>query len=642
MQAKLLSLAAIAATTASMAAQCVAPSGPQTLETVYQGTTFYSANTPPNYGVSLDPGVAIRFDLSVSSSIDLTQVGSNFLNDGGTYAGIPCPNLVGAPNGTCEVWVVPNNTVNNAALFTNNPYTHIPSVPPIAPWTLLSNQATHLSNLVFAAPDTPSLATFNPPLSLAPGNYAVCLVFVPRGVATLPAGTGTPANPATDRIHPLFTNMTSVPTPTTFTDGFLTISNPGVQSPAFANGALSPASIPTAYMPNFTLTYTLGANVAYATPFGTGCYVGTPAFYESWVDGAMDIDAQGSIHGLDLALVGGSYLVTRNITPGLLVAPGSSVGAVQLNTLAPLLTTGGWDDALAAPITMPFSFPHAADPVGSNVLHVSSNGIAYFASATNTFGFYDDYAGFLANRPGIAAAWCDYEPADLHSAQGGTGNLWYDTDNATYAAVTWQGVQTWNEPTNLSTVQLVLGVGGSVRIRYGATGIRSTNAPVLVGYTPGNGAADPGTGSTPRRIPDFSAATAAGGYLAGVRSIAAELRLGNRPRVGSPLVLRTSNIDPTVLLNATLISTSSLPGPDLASIGMPGCNAYVVLPGLVSNLGVVAGGVDTWNALAVIPPAFAGVDLFAQSVQFATGFPVSYNAANLLVSNGVCIHFDAF
>ena len=192
MHKTLASLTAIAVATASLSAQCVAPTGAQNLSTTYFGTTFYAAATPPLYGVSLDPGVAIRCNLAVNANINITAVGSNFLNDGGTYATVPCPNLVGAPNGTCEVWVVPNDTVLNPALFTANAYTHNPSVPPIAPWTHLSTAATHVSNLVFAAPDTPSTATFNPPLALAAGNYAVVFVFVPRGVATLPPGTGIP------------------------------------------------------------------------------------------------------------------------------------------------------------------------------------------------------------------------------------------------------------------------------------------------------------------------------------------------------------------------------------------------------------------------------------------------------------------
>lgn len=643
MHKTLLSLATVAAAAAQLSAQCVAPTGQQSIQTTYFGTTFYACTTAPNYCVSLDPGVAIRCDLTVSGNINLTQVGTNFLNDGGTYAGIVVPNLVGAPNGTCEVWIAPNDTVLNATLFTNNPYTHIPSVPPIAPWQLLSNQATHVSNLVYAAPDTPSLATFNPPLALTPGNYAVVFVFVPRGVATIPPGTGTPANPATDRMHPLFTNMNTQPTPTTFADGFISLTNIGVQSPAFANGALSPSSA-TPYMPNLTVNYTVGAGAAYQTAYGSGCYDRKQAFYESWADGAsMDIDGQAGINGLDMFFIGTNYIVTTNAAPGLAVNPGSSTGAVQINTQTPALTTGAWDDALAAPITMPFFFPYPTNPTGSNTLQISSNGIVYFETGTATFGFYNGYGGFLANRPGIAAGWSDFEPADLATFGGGAGNIWYDTDGATYAAVTWQNVQIWNQPANLNTVQVVLQAGGGVQIRYGAGGMNAAaGTPILVGFTPGNGATDPGTGATPRRFPDFSVAASGGGYVSGDGAAPAVISLANRPKVGSALQIDTNNIDASGLINITLVSAASLPGIDLGVVGMPGCGAFINLPELASNFGVVAGGSASWPALASIPAAFAGVDLYAQSVQLCTGVPNSFNPANILASNAVCIHFDNF
>ncbi|MEQ1631599.1 MAG: hypothetical protein ABL997_04445 [Planctomycetota bacterium] len=640
MHKTLLSLTAIAVATASLSAQCVAPTGTQNLETTYFGTTFYANLTPPLYGVNIDPGVAIRCDLSVSANINITAVGANFLNDGTAPAGVPVPNLIGAPNGTCEVWVVPSDTVLNPVLFTANPYTHNPSVPPIAPWTHLSNQASHVSNLVYAAPDTPSTATFSPPLTLAPGNYAVVFVFVPTGVATIPPGTGVPANPATDRIHPLFTNMNTQPGPTTYTDGFITISNPGVQSPAFVNGALSPTSV-TPYMPNFNITYSLGANVAYSTQYGVGCYDRKQTFYESWTNGTMDIDAQAGVNGLDFFNIGSNYIVNTNAAPGLIVAPGSSVGAVQINTQAPALTTGAWDDALATPITMPFAFAYPSNPVGSTTLQISSNGIVYFETTTATFGFYDGYAGFLAGRAAIAAGWSDFEPADLNTFLGGTGNIWYDTDNASYVAVTWQGVQIWNEAANLNTVQIVLSNGGGVQIRYGAGGMNSTNAPILVGFTPGNGSVDPSSGVTPRLAPDFSVAAGGGGYVSGDGAAPAVISLANRPNVGNALTINTNNIDPSGLINITLISGASLPGIDLAAIGMAGCAANINLPEIASNLGIVGGGSDSWFALGSIPGAFAGVNLYAQSAQLTTGVP-SYNPANILVSNAVCIHFDLF
>ena len=658
MHKTLASLTAIAVATASLSAQCVAPTGAQNLSTTYFGTTFYAAATPPLYGVSLDPGVAIRCNLAVNANINITAVGSNFLNDGFTYATVPCPNLVGAPNGTCEVWVVPNDTVLNPALFTANAYTHNPSVPPIAPWTHLSTAATHVSNLVFAAPDTPSTATFNPPLALAAGNYAVVFVFVPQGVATLPPGTGIPANAVTDRIHPLFTNLTSQPGPSTYSDGFITISNPGVISPAFANGALSPASTPTPFMPNFNITYTLGAQLAYQTPYGVGCYDRKQSFYESFaatpVVNGGPIDLQNS--AISMFNVGNNYIASTGAStfPFNGTVPGSTLyysglgptTPTQVNTGAPgVALFGDWDDSVSVAYPLPFPFSYAGDGgVPATAIRIGSNGAIWLSgTAPTSLTFNGGYAGWLLGPPSIAGAFMDLWPADLSTFQGGTGNIFADSDGASYVTITWSGVREYPNTANNSAnnnFQITLQAGGGVELTYGS--VRNGNSSLLVGFTPGNGAADPGTGATPRQAPDLSVAIAGPGYVSGDGAAPSVISLANRPNSGAPLIINTNNIDPTAPINITLISASSLPGIDLAGIGMGGCSAWINLPEIASFLSLVGGGSASWPALASIPPSFAGVDLYAQSAQLATGFPVSYNSANILVSSAVCIHFDLF
>ncbi|MGE3172313.1 MAG: hypothetical protein AB7O97_06775 [Planctomycetota bacterium] len=635
-----LALASLALS-AAIRAQCVAPVGPRSLETLFAGTTFFANTTPPTFGVSLDPGVAVRFDLSVGVGISIDSIGTNLLNDGGTYAGVTVPNLIGAPNGTMEVWISgPPDTVLNAALFTNNPYTHLPppGVPPIAPWVQLSNPATHLDNLVFSAPDTASVATFNPPLQLPPGDYAVVAVLVPQGVAG-PAGVA--ANPATDRIHPLLTNLNTIPGPVAYSDQFLKISNPGVQSPAFVNGALQPTS-PTPFMPNLRIDYTIpnATTTAFSTSYGAGCYDSFSTFYEEFVaPGSIDLST-GALNGLDFFNLGSGYIVTTNPVPGLFVTPGSTAGALQLNTGVPALSTGAWDDATSGPISIPFTFNFPGG-AGTTILDVSSNGIVYLETATTTFGFYNGYAGFLANQPAIAAAWGDLEPADLNTFLGGTGDLWVDFDPLNqWVAVTWDGCQVWNEPTNINTAQVVLFNGGNVSIRYGGQ-VNFTNAPFLVGFTPGNGAPDPGSGPAPRQFPDLSVAGSGAGFLSGGGNTAANISLQGRPRIGQPLVIDTKNVVATSAANLTVLSGASLPGVGLNTLGMPGCSAWVSLPAVVTDF-AFGPGPYSWNVTGpggVIPAAVVGVNLFAQSVQFDTAVPPP-NAASLLVSDAVCIHFD--
>jgi hypothetical protein len=118
------------------------------------------------------------------------------------------------------------------------------------------------------------------------------------------------------------------------------------------------------------------------------------------------------------------------------------------------------------------------------------------------------------------------------------------------------------------------------------------------------------------------------------------LQLANRPKVGAPLAFLTSNLDTTAVINVTLVSTGRTPGVDLRALGMAGCSVHIALPEIASLAQLNAGGQASWPALASIPAAFAGYDLFAQSVQLCTGQGVSYNSANILTSNGLCFRFE--
>ncbi|MGE3174890.1 MAG: hypothetical protein AB7O97_19845 [Planctomycetota bacterium] len=633
MHRSLLSLAVLASLGATVSAQCAAPTGLRTLETLFAGTTFYANATPPEYGVSMDPGTALRFDLDVDSAIDISAIGVNVLNDGGTYGPVPVPNLVGAPNGTLEFWFVPNDTVNNAVLFTSNPYTHVPPVPPIAPWQQAN--AGNVGNLVFAAPDTPSMASFSPPIHLAPGNYAVVLVMVPSGT-----------NPATDRIHPLFTNVNSVPTPLTVDDGFVKFDFGGIQSPAFVNGALQYSGTPP-YIPNVRIDYTLGTNVAFASPYGAGCYDRKQTFYESFAaPGApASIDLSGS--SLSYFNLGDQYLVSQSAAsfPSNGVVPGStshyglpgSATPTHVNTGTPGTTIwGDWDDATSVAYPLPFAFSYPGDGgVPATDVIIGSNGAIWLGNSQPTAPrFLGSYAGWLQGPPSFAVGYCDLYPSDQTTFLGGTGDMFIDSDGSSFVTISWVGVTEYPSGTS-STFQITLLPGGSVDMVWGNTVHAASD--LLVGFTPGNGAADPGNGSLPQQVPDLSAATVVG-YLSGDGASPAVIRLLDRPKVGNPLVFETSNVDPTVAANITVVSLNPLNGVSLSTLGMPGCSAWVALPELTTFFNVGAGPYQ-WNVTGSIPATFAGVDVYAQSVQFSTALN-PFNQVNLLTSDAVCVHFD--
>ena len=638
----------------SIAAQCQPGAAAQRLATVYSGTMFEGSATPPSYGVSIDPGVGIRFDLASDAPIEIEAIGLNLLVDGGNY-GMPVPNLIGAPNGTLEVWVAQGRSVTEAALFANVQYRHLPPTPPPQPWRLLSDAASHVANLAFAEPDSPSLATFSPPLSLPAGNHAIVLVAVPRGLASIPAGTGTAPNALTDRIHPLFTNLQQVPGPTSYTDRTLTITNPGIQNPAFATTARSPLSTPPV-MPNFELRYRLGANSAFQTGYGLGCYDRKQTFYESFLaagtTGGATIDlAPGSVA---LRKLGARYLVEVGAStyPRGGAQPGSTswyrlnhpATPTHVNTRAPATTIwGDWDDATSAAYPLPFAFSFPGDG-GSPATHlvIGSNGAIWLRNAQpSSPRFGGDYQNWLAGPPSFAPAFFDLYPADRYGFLGGSGEIYIDSDGANYVTVSWVGVTEYPSGAATGTInsfQATLQSSGDVEFTYGR--IRHGVSDVLVGFTPGNGASDPGTGATPRRAPDIRNGIATGGFYSGDGARPALLQLANRPKVGSPLAFETSNLDATAAINVTLVSAGRTPGIDLRTLGMAGCSVHIALPEIASFAQLNIGGHASWPALASIPAAFAGYDLFAQSVQLCTGQGVSYNAANILTSNGVCFRFE--
>lgn len=444
-------------------------------------------------------------------------------------------------------------------------------------------------------------------------------------------------------------------TGTSFNVGHLANTVRSVNSTTALSGAVS------AFCPTVDLTYnTSVSNAAQSLTVGQGCYNRPYSFYESWIDpnGAaslpLDIDPVGSagaINGFTMFPVGDNYVVTQNNAPGLSVVPGTGLTTEVVNNTAPTAT----DSATSNPAddaywtrALPFSFVYPGNLTGTNQIHISSNGLVWLAApqtAGNLYSFDQggaaNFAGFVS-RPAIAPNWMDLEPADGSTFLGGLGNIIVDTDGSTYYSITWSGVKEWlptPTPVNLSTCQVVLYASGTVEVRYGAGGCLHSDCSRLVGFSRGDGV-DGGTGPSPRQYPDLSVATAGTGYVSGDGARNSRLSSTYRPKVGRPLELVTTNFDPQTVFNIGLISTTPLPGIDLATLGMPGCSAYILLPEIASDFQFVSTPSVAWPVLGSIPAAFAGASVYAQSAQLLSGVPFSRNVANIVVSNGVTLTFD--
>lgn len=445
---------------------------------------------------------------------------------------------------------------------------------------------------------------------------------------------------------------------TTFSLGHFANTVRAVGAPAAVSGAIS------AFAPVVEVTYNTSiTNTAQSLSIGQGCYNRPHSFYESWADPnrsatvGLDIDPNtsgGTINGFNMLNLGDNYIVQQNNVMGLDVTPGSGPTTVTLNNTAPTAT----DSAATNPADdcywtqpLPFSFVYPGNPGGTTQIHVSSNGTIWLQAPPPAGSLYAfdqaaaaNFTGFVS-RPAIAPNWMDMEPADGVTLLGGLGNVIVDTDGATFYSITWDGCREWldpafpgGNPTVLSTCQLVLTNAGTVKVRYGAGGCNHHDCSRLVGFSYGDGV-DGGVGPSPRQNPDLSVATAGPGYLSGDGARNALLYSTYRPKVGKPVELKTTNFDVQSVFNIAVISASPLPGVDLGIFNMPGCNAYVLLPELVSDFQPVSTTV-TWAVTPSIPLAFAGATVYAQSVQLLSGIPVPRNAANIVVSNGLYLTFD--
>lgn len=498
----------------------------------------------------------------------------------------------------------------------------------------------------FSGPVTTLVQAANSNLPLCTVTLSTPFVYVPVSGQDLIIELVINAVPA-----PATGNITG----TSFNVGHLANTVRSVNSTTALAGAVS------AFCPTVDLTYnTSVSNAAQSLTVGQGCYNRPYSFYESWVDpnaaftAPLDIDPVGSagaINGLNMFYVGDSYVVTQNAAPGLSIVPGTGVTTEIVNNTAPTAT----DSAASNPAddaywtrALPFSFIYPGNPTGTNQIHISSNGLVWLAApqtAGNLYSFDQggaaNFTGFVS-RPALAPNWMDLEPFDGATFLGGLGNIIVDTDGTTYYSITWDGVKEWlptPTPVNLSTVQLVLYAGGSVDIRYGAAGCIHSDCSRLVGFSRGDGV-DGGTGPSPRQYPDLSVATAGLGYVSGDGARNSRLSSTFRPKVGRPLELVTTNFDPQTVFNIGLISTTPLPGIDLAALNMPGCSAYILLPEVASDFQFVATPSVTWSVLGSIPAAFAGASVYAQAAQLLSGAPAPRNVANIVVSNGVTLTFD--
>lgn len=341
------------------------------------------------------------------------------------------------------------------------------------------------------------------------------------------------------------------------------------------------------------------AGVAKGLKYGAGCYDQTMTWYEQFGAGGFDL----ANRDVRMTFTGSAYVV----------GPGS--GAWLPPAAAPLALA---NDGISAPLALPFAFPYFGG--ATNAVQVCANGYLLVQPTTATTGQANPILGSLLGGPArFAPAWTDWNPA-------AGGSIHFDVaPNNQAVVVTWNAVAE-NGQGNANTFQCELDALGNVEYRYQT--VANLGRPLLVGWTQGGPARDPGNR-------DLSMSPV---FVALPDNLGLALGLVGRPRVGATCSLVSRNHvgggnPPT--LGLTMLSLTGYPlGIPLDLVGLPGCSQYAALDYLEAY--VVAQPTAAIQFAVPAQPALAGLHVYSQAVSFAAGA----NAFGAILSNGVDLSID--
>jgi hypothetical protein len=305
-----------------------------------------------------------------------------------------------------------------------------------------------------------------------------------------------------------------------------------------------------------------------------------------------------SNNGMTMTLSGGQYTV------------GSGTGTF----VAPTGSTLGLGDDTQTTLALPFALPY---PGGTtNQIVVCSNG--FISPSSNGTDYTPTASGFLAGGPRWAPAWHDY----IDSAAGGGGGTIRFDSSPSVVRVTWSGVFSYGT-TSPATFQVQFFPNGTVNYIW-QTMTPAGNA-YLVGWTPGSGAADPGSRDLSVTLPTPLVLCAA--PFTGIT-----LNSSARPVLNTTINLITSNIPAGSPFGALVLSfTTPVPPTDLTGIGMPGCLGYVSGGSTILYL---SPGATAQSALAIPNvAAFTGVTVYGQSFTNSPG----YTPLGVIATNGLTL-----
>jgi hypothetical protein len=334
-----------------------------------------------------------------------------------------------------------------------------------------------------------------------------------------------------------------------------------------------------------------GSTFAQVTPVGVGCG-GTPGCPNSFYEENFDL----ANSGYTLTLNAGNY----------------TLGTLAGSWIAPAGTTLALSDDSGSSQALPFSVPYLGGSTSN--LWICSNGFVTAGTSGST-SFTPGAGAFLGLAPTWAALWHDLNP-------GAGGQVRVD---ATAARV----VVSFNAVPNFSgggtaTFQWQFYPNGTVHVIYQA--VTNAGGGYLVGFTRGNGAADPGPIDISATLP--GGLTLCNPPVPAVPALA--LSASARPILGTSINLATANIPSGSLLGISILSLTEFnPGVDLGVLGMPTCRLYAALDVLNTFATPGTSAAVPWSIPNV--PGASGLLVVNQSAVLKAGI----NAFGAVTSNAI-------
>ena len=528
--------------------------------------------TPNSMRTALATSVLLSAaSLFAQSPLTTTYAGGNGLGAGST---IYFDLQVTLPITITQIDVNSSSTASTAGSIDVRtcPTTYVGNDTNAAAWTLAASGPAVAAGAGVATP-----VTLTSPLALLPGNYGLAITF--NGIAqNYSNGTGT-AVPGSGSNQ-------------TYTTPELTL-----LAGASSGGAPGTAICCVPRVFNGALYYSLGSGAfATRTPFGAGCLDTSSSFYETFGNGLFDLAGQGGLTN--------SLLLNPTGGGGYAVLPGSNT------FFTPTSANLGMTDDSVNTQTLPFPW---VTPTGvTTTVVISSNGFLWSAPNTVNGCCNGDPVQFFTQAERYAILWQDLNPTI-------GGSVHFDVDpSGQVAYVTWLNVPEYAQAANLNTFQVAIFASGAVEYRWQQCG--NISHTVLVGYTRGLGARNPGAIDISATVP----------FVTQPDRIPLALNTSARPQIGTTINCVTTNVPSTSGVGLLGLGFGALVPPfDLTLLGAPGCFQHVG----VSATAVYIPTAGTGTLPFTIPnnQALAGVRVFAQSI----AVDPTINALGAITSNGL-------